>query len=180
MTQIHDTEIAPRRRRGCRLQTQAGFTLMELLIVMSIMIILMLIAIPNFISMKAQADETSAIQSLRAIYQAQIQYQTNFPANGFSCSLAALGGNASAGPPSAQAAQVLQGDLAVGQKSGYTFNIVNCTKVTVNNQDMYTSYEATAVPQSVGKSGHRGFCIDQAGEITADLAGGTSCTQPIQ
>jgi type IV pilus assembly protein PilA len=159
---------------------QHGFTLMELLIVMSIMIILMLIAIPNFISMKAQADETSAIQSLRAIYQAQIQYQTDFPANGFACALPALGGNASAGPPSATAAQVLQGDLATGQKSGYSFNIVNCTKVTVNNQDMYTSYEATAVPQSIGKSGHRGFCIDQAGEIKADPAGGTNCSQPIQ
>jgi type IV pilus assembly protein PilA len=159
---------------------QRGFTLMELLIVMSIMIILMLIAIPNFISMKAQADETSAIQSLRAIYQAQIQYQTNFPANGFACSLASLGGNASSGPPSPQAAQVLQGDLATGQKSGYTFNIVNCSKVNVNNQDMFTSYEATAVPQSVGKSGHRGFCIDQAGEIKADMAGGTNCSQPIQ
>jgi type IV pilus assembly protein PilA len=159
---------------------QRGFTLMELLIVMSIMIILMLIAIPNFISMKASANETSAMQSLRAIYQAQIQYQTSFPANGFSCSLAALGGNASAGPPSPQAAQVLQGELAQGQKSGYTFNIVNCTKVTVNNQDMYTSYEATAVPQAVGKSGHKGFCIDQAGEIKADLSGGTNCTQSIQ
>ncbi len=163
-----------------RSNRQRGFTLMELLIVMSIMIILMLIAIPNFISMKAQADETSAIQSLRAIYQAQIQYQTNFPTNGFACALPALGGNASAGPPSATGAQVLQGDLATGQKSGYTFNIVNCTKVTVNNQDMYTSYEATAVPQSVGKSGHRGFCIDQAGEIKADPAGGTNCSQPIQ
>ena len=159
---------------------QRGFTLMELLIVMSIMIILMLIAIPNFISMKASANETSAMQSLRAIYQAQIQYQTSFPANGFACSLAALGGNASAGPPSPQAAQVLQGELAQGQKSGYTFNIVNCTKVTVNNQDMYTSYEATAVPQAVGKSGHKGFCIDQAGEIKADLSGGTNCTQDIQ
>jgi type IV pilus assembly protein PilA len=163
-----------------RTNRQRGFTLMELLIVMSIMIILMLIAIPNFISMKAQADETSAIQSLRAIYQAQIQYQTNFPTNGFACALPALGGNASSGPPSATAAQVLQGDLATGQKSGYTFSIVNCTKVTVNNQDMYTSYEATAVPQSVGKSGHRGFCIDQAGEIKADPAGGTNCSQPIQ
>ena len=145
---------------------QRGFTLMELLIVMSIMIILMLIAIPNFISMKASANETSAMQSLRAIYQAQIQYQTSFPANGFACSLPALGGNASA--------------LATGQKSGYTFNIVNCTKVTVNNQDMYTSYEVTAVPQAVGKSGHKGFCIDQAGEIKADLSGGTNCTQSIQ
>jgi type IV pilus assembly protein PilA len=153
---------------------------MELLIVMSIMIILMLIAIPNFISMKASANETSAMQSLRAIYQAQIQYQTSFPANGFACSLPALGGNASAGPPSPQAAQVLQGELAQGQKSGYTFNIVNCTKVTVNNQDMYTSYEVTAVPQAVGKSGHKGFCIDQAGEIKADLSGGTNCTQDIQ
>jgi type IV pilus assembly protein PilA len=159
---------------------QRGFTLMELLIVMSIMIILMLIAIPNFISMKASANETSAMQSLRAIYQAQIQYQTSFPANGFACSLAALGGNATAGPPSPQAAQVLQGELAQGQKSGYTFNIVNCTKVTVNNQDMFTSYEVTAVPQAVGKSGHKGFCIDQAGEIKADLSGGTNCTQSIQ
>ena len=166
--------ISSERRR------QRGFTLMELLIVMSIMIILMLIAIPNFISMKASANETSAMQSLRAIYQAQIQYQTSFPANGFACSLPALGGNASSGPPSPQAAQVLQGELAAGQKSGYTFNIVNCTKVTVNNQDMYTSYEVTAVPQAVGKSGHKGFCIDQAGEIQADLAGGTNCTQNIQ
>ena len=103
--------------RSTQRNRQRGFTLMELLIVMSIMIILMLIAIPNFISMKASADETSAVQSLRAIYQAQIQYQTNFPANGFACSLSQLGGNASAGPPSPQAAQVLQGDLAAGQKS---------------------------------------------------------------
>jgi type IV pilus assembly protein PilA len=166
--------------RSTQRNRQRGFTLMELLIVMSIMIILMLIAIPNFISMKAQADETSAIQSLRAIYQAQIQYQTDFPANGFACQLTALGGSAGSGPPSPQAAQVLQGDLATGQKSGYTFNIVNCTKVTVNNQDMYTSYEATAVPQSIGKSGHRGFCIDSAGDIKADLAGGTNCSQAIQ
>ena len=159
---------------------ESGFTLMELLIVMSIMIILMLIAIPNFISMKAQADEDSAMQSLRVIYQAEIQYQINFPANGFACSLPALGGNSKSGPPTAQAAQVLQSDLAGGQKSGYTFNIVNCTKVTVNNQDMYTAFEATAVPQSVGKSGHRGFCMDTKGELTADLAGGTNCTQPVQ
>src|ERR1700730_9157234 len=101
MTQISLTRSTQRNR-------QHGFTLMELLIVMSIMIILMLIAIPNFISMKAQADDPAAIQSLRAIYQAQIQYQTDFPANGFACALPALGGNASAGPPSAQAAQVLQ------------------------------------------------------------------------
>ncbi len=173
MTQTSNTGILRSNR-------QRGFTLMELLIVMSIMIILMLIAIPNFISMKAQADETSAIQSLRAIYQAQIQYQTNFPANGFACRCLHSAATPAPVHPAPQAAQVLQGDLATGQKSGYTFDIVNCNKVTVNNQDMYTSYEATAVPQSIGKSGHRGFCIDSAGDIKADPAGGTNCSQPIQ
>jgi len=166
---------ASRRRRR-----EAGFTLMELLIVISIMLILMLIAIPNFSNIRNQGNETSAMASLKAIYEAEIQYSTNYPANGFSCSLTALGGQASSGPPSAQAAQVLQNDLASGQKSGYTFNIVNCTKTTVNNQDMFTGYEATAVPQSVGKTGHRGFCIDQQGEIKSDPTGGTNCTQPVQ
>ena len=168
-----------RARRRPR-KNDAGFTLMELLIVISIMLILMLIAIPNMMNLKSQANETSAIQSLRAIYQAEIQYQTNYPANGFACSLAQLGGNASAGAPNPQTAQLLQSDLAGGQKSGYTFNITNCTKTTVNNQDMYTGFEATGVPQSVGKTGHRGFCIDMSGEIRSDPSGGTNCTVPIQ
>ena len=153
---------------------------MELLIVISIMLILMLIAIPNFAGMKMQANQTSAEQSVRAIVQAEIQYQTNYPANGFTCTLSALGGSSSAGAPTAQAAQVLQSDLASGQKSGYTFSITNCTKVTVNNQDQFTGYEVTAVPQAVGKTGHLGFCIDQSGEMKADQAGGTNCTQSLQ
>jgi type IV pilus assembly protein PilA len=168
------------RNRLARRRREAGFTLMELLIVISIMLILMLIAIPNFAGMKMQANETSAIQSLRAIYQSQIQYQTNYPANGFASSLVMLGGDPKSGQPTPQSAQLLQGDLASGQKSGYTFAIVNTTKVTVNNQDQYTGYEVTAVPQAVGKTGHRGFCIDQQGEVRADPSGGTNCTQALQ
>lgn len=163
-----------------RPQSEAGFTLMELLIVISIMLILMLIAIPSMLNLKSQANEVSAMQSLRAIYEAQIQYQTNYPANGYACSLAALGGDASSGAPSPQSSQLLQHDLASGVKSGYTFNIVNCTKTTVNNQDMYTSYEVVAVPQAVGKTGHRGFCIDLTGEIKSDPAGGTNCNTAVQ
>ena len=166
---------AAKRRR----EREAGFTLMELLIVISIMLILMLIAIPNFSNMKSQANETSAIQSLRAIYEAQIQYQTNYPANGFAPSLTMLGGSSASGPPTPQAAQVLDTNLATGQKSRH-LAIVNPTKITVNNQDQYTGYEATAVPQAVGKTGHRGFCIDQQGEIKADPTGGTNCTVPLQ
>jgi type IV pilus assembly protein PilA len=162
------------------MRSEAGFTLMELLIVISIMLILMLIAIPNMLNLRSQADETSAMQSLRAIYQAELQYQTNYPANGFSCSLQALGGSSTAGPPGAQGAQLLQSDLTSGTKSGYSFNLANCTKQTVNNQDMFTSFEATAVPLAVGKTGHRGFCMDMSGEIRSDPSGGTNCTVPVQ
>jgi len=161
-----------------------GFTLIELLIVMSLILILMTLAIPNLLNYRKQGNETSAMASLRAINNAELQYSTAYPASQFTCSLSALGGQGanSAAGPTAQAAGLIPSDLAAGQKAGYTFALTNCTKVTINNQDMYTGYQATAVPQSLGKAGtgNRGFCTDQSGEIKADPAGGTNCTQPIQ
>jgi type IV pilus assembly protein PilA len=157
-----------------------GFTLMELLIVISIMLILMLLAIPNFNRMKISVNEKSAINSLQVIYKDQVSYQTDYPANGFACTLQALGGDSKAGTPTPAAAQLLSGELALGVKDGYTFNIVNCTKVTVGSTDQITSYEVTAVPQAVGKTGNRGFCIDQAEQIKYDPQGGTNCTQSLQ
>jgi type IV pilus assembly protein PilA len=157
-----------------------GFTLIELLIVMSVMLILMSLAVPQMLKLRKQANETSAVQSVRTIGQAQLQYNSAYPANGFSCSLAALGGDPKSGAPSAQSAQLLDNSLSSGQKAGYTFAITNCTKVTVNNQDMYTGYEITAVPQSIGRSGDRGYCSDENNTIRFDPAGGNNCTQPIQ
>lgn len=158
---------------------EAGFTLMELLIVMSVILILMAVAIPNYMNARSQANESAAMQELRTLNSSEIQYETNYPGNGFSCNLAQLGGDPKTGPPSPQAAQLIPNDLAAGYKSGYIFAITNCTKVPVNNQDVYTSFELTAVPQAVGKTGHRGFCMDQTGEIKADPSGGVNCTQPI-
>jgi type IV pilus assembly protein PilA len=159
---------------------EKGFTLIELLIVMSVMLILMTLAVPQMLKLTKQAHETSAIQSVRTIVQAQLQYNSMYPANGFACSLAQLGGDPKSGAPSAQSSQLLAPDLATGNKAGYIFTITNCNKVTVNNQDMITSYQVTAVPNSVGKSGDRGFCSDENNHITFDPAGGTNCTQPIQ
>jgi len=165
-----------RRRRSA----QNGFTLMELLIVIAIILILMLMAIPTIGSLKKKANETSAINSMQVINKAEIQYESTFPSNGYACSLLALGGDPASGPPSATSAQILQQDLASGVKSGYLFTIGNCTKVTVNGQDRFTGYSVTAVPLTVGKTGDRGFCSDQFGTITSDPAGGTHCSQPLQ
>ena len=161
-------------------RSRNGFTLMELLIVMAIIAILMLIAIPTVGGLKKYANDLSARQSVRAIGQAEIQYEQTYPANGYACSLASLGGDPSAGAPSATAAQMLQPDLASGYKSGYVFNITNCTKVTINGTDRFTGYSVTAVPQSLGKTGDRGYCSDQFGSIKFDPAGGANCSQPLQ
>lgn len=163
-----------------RTRNERGFTLIELLIVMSVMLILMTLAVPQMLKLTKTAHETSAMQSVRTIVQAQLQYNSQFPANGFACSLAQLGGDPKSGAPSAQAAQLIPTELATGSKAGYAFAITNCNKVTVNNQDMITSFEVTAVPLSVGKSGDRGFCSDENNHLTYDPAGGTNCTQPIQ
>jgi type IV pilus assembly protein PilA len=94
--------------------------------------------------------------------------------------LQSLGGETSSGPPSATAAGVINGELATGIKSGYIFTIGNCTKVNVNNTDRITSYTATAVPATPGKTGDRGFCLESGGAMKADPSGGTNCTQMVQ
>jgi type IV pilus assembly protein PilA len=157
-----------------------GFTLMELLIVMAIIAILMLIAIPTVGSLKKNANRLSAIQSIRAIQQAEMQYESTYPANGFACALTSLGGDPSAGAPSPTGAQILQPDITSGFKSGYVFTISNCQKVTVNGTDRVTSYMVTGVPQTVGKTGDSGYCSDQFGTIKSDPTGGTNCTQLVQ
>jgi type IV pilus assembly protein PilA len=156
-----------------------GFTLMELLIVMAIIAILMLIAIPTVGALKKNANRLSAIQSIRAVQQAEMQYSSTYPANGYACDIKALGGETGS-PPTPTSAQILQGDITSGFKSGYIISISNCQKVTVNGTDRNTSYTVTAVPQTVGKTGDSGFCSDDNGVIKQDPTGGTNCTQLVQ
>jgi type IV pilus assembly protein PilA len=164
-----------------RRASDAGFTLIELMIVMSIMLILMALIVPQVTRMKKTANQTSAVNTMQVIGKAQISYNSAYPANGYACTLSALGGDPKSGAPSPQASQLIEPTLAAtGQKSGYTFTISNCTKVTVNNQDTYTSYQLNAVPQAVGKTGDNGYCSDENNIIRVDPAGGTNCTQPIQ
>ena len=167
-------------RRRSSSTTVNGFTLMELLIVIAIILILMLMAIPTTRRLTIKGNETSAINSVQTILKAETMYSSDFPANGYACTLSALGGESSGGNPSATSAQILQSDLASGYKSGYVFTIGNCTKVTVNGTDRFTGYTVTAVPETVGKTGFRGFCMDEGGTIKYDPAGGTNCTQTLQ
>jgi type IV pilus assembly protein PilA len=157
-----------------------GFTLMELLIVMAIITILAMLAISSIGAYTKRADTLSAINSVQKIVQAQMMYSDSYPANGFACTLQALGGDPSSGPPSLTSAQLLPPDLASGFKQGYMFTLTCKDKVTANGADRFNSYVITAVPQTVGKTGDRGFCSDETGIIKYDPAGGANCSQNLQ
>jgi type IV pilus assembly protein PilA len=169
------------RPRWRRTVAPNGFTLMELLIVIAVILILMLMAMKTIGSMKIRANELSAVNSIRVITSAEAEYDSTYGASGFACDLKSLGGVPGSGAPTATSAQLLDNDLASsGYKSGYFFKIANCEKITVNGTDRITGYQLTAVPASVGKTGNRGFCTDQfGGNPKFYPAGGTACTQSL-
>jgi type IV pilus assembly protein PilA len=160
-----------RERRG-----EAGFTLTELLIVIGVILIITVIVIPNVTGMRVETNENAAIASLRGIYDAEIQYHTNYPTHGFACSLTVLGGKPGSAAPSPLAAQLLPNDIVSGKKGGYTFTVAECPQ----SNGIATGFEVIAVPQVLGKTGHRGFCIDQQGETKADPEGATNCSQSVE
>jgi len=154
-----------------------GFSLIELLIVVAIILIIAAIAIPNLLRSRIAADEASAVGSLRTLNTAEITYNTTYPSTGFTCTLANLGPNGSSSATST-AAGLIDGNLASGTKSGYSFSFFSgsCSGTPV------ASYSTYAQPVSVGTTGQRYFCSDGSGVIqygtTTISACGTS-TNPI-
>jgi type IV pilus assembly protein PilA len=144
------------------------------------MLIIGALAVPQLLKVKKTADETSAIQTMRTIASAEANYMVSYP-SGYACPLSVLGGDPKSGAPTAQAAQLIDPSFAdSGAKSGYTFTVTCGSKVTINNQDIYSSYAVIGVPQTVGKTGDRGFCSDENNIIKVDPDGGNNCTQPLQ
>jgi type IV pilus assembly protein PilA len=156
---------------------QSGFTLMELLVTLAILLVLMVIVIPNLSGVKMQANQNAAMSSLKSIYQAEVAYETKYPTSGFACSLATLGGDPRTLPPSPQQAELLPKELASGRKNGYIYTISNCSTTVKDHQPQITGFAATAVPVVVGKTGHFGYCLDSQGATKFDPTGGTDCTQ---
>ncbi len=154
-----------------------GFTLMELLVTLAILLVLTVIVIPNLSGVKMQANQNSAMSSLKSIYQAEVAYETKYPVNGFACTLSTLGGDPRALPASPQKAELLPDRLASGRKNGYIYTISHCTTTVKDHQPQITGFEVTAVPEVVGKTGHFGYCLDSQGATKFDPAGGTNCTE---
>ena len=129
-------------------RARRGFSLIELLIVIAIILIIAAIAAPKLNIARMQAQEMAAVRTLTTIHVAETSYFSQF--GKFAENLAQLGPPAG-GAASAAAADLISGDLAAGQKTGYVFT------VTASKE----GYSIVAVPQIFSQTGRRTFFSDQ-------------------
>ncbi len=142
--------MLPRLQQRCR--RQRGFSLIELLIVIAIILIILSVALPQMSKSRMHAQEMAAIEELSTINKAEIQYYSQF--NNYATTLSQLGPPASSGAPDGpQSANLIPGSLASGVSGGYNFT------VTPSPQ----GYGISAVPKAFGSTGRRTFFTDQSG-----------------
>src|SRR5712664_3203538 len=142
---------------------QKGFSLIELLMVVAIILIIAAIAIPNLLRSRMAANEASAVGSLRTIDTAEMTFTTTYPDVGYA-NLANLGGAATScatptGATSTGACLIDDVLATTAVKSGYNF------AATAGGGAPAVTYFSTASPSVPGQSGQRYFCSDQSGVI---------------
>jgi type IV pilus assembly protein PilA len=154
-----------------------GFSLIELLIVVAIILIIAAIAIPNLLRARIAANESSAVSSIRTMNTAMVTYQSTSPTVGYAATTPALGPSASTGcttPASTNACLidwiVAQASAAASAKSGYYF--ADASGTTVGG--ILLGYTLDGLPASVNQTGVRGFCSNEDAVIRFTAVGSSA------
>jgi type IV pilus assembly protein PilA len=165
--------IQPRRGAEFQAMKEKGFSLIELLIVVAIILIIAAIAIPNLLRARIAANESSAVASIRTINTAEISYNSTYPTVGFAA-LSALAGTTCT-PPTSAGACLIDTTLGAGTKSGYSF------QAAVSGSSPAGSYQVVASPLTPNQTGVRYFCsfADAVVRASTTALTTTTCTTSV-
>jgi len=158
-------------RRTKRHRSQTGFSLIELLIVVGIILVIMAIAIPELMNARMSANEAAAVTNIRSIVTSELAYSMEYNM-GFSTALGQLGGTGMA--PSSANALLIDSVLATGTKTGYQYQYA----VTATAGGFPVGFSINGNPIAHNFTGRRYYYSDQAAVIYVNYNAPASASDP--